>query len=556
MIETMFLHRRHARRYRSIVRVLLSHGLGGIIAPFDPRGKEDARQDQEEPDQRVSRRRAVHLRSAFEELGPTFVKLGQILSTRADLLPPVYIRELEKLQDSVAAADSGAIIEVIEQELGDDIEHLFASFDATPLAAASIGQVHGATLHDGREVVVKVQRPGVDRVIRQDLYILADVARFAENRSVMLREQGLSDLVREFSWTIRTELDYQQEARNIERFGQAFAQSSSIRIPALIRDYTTSRVLVLERVDGIPIDDVERLREVDCNTVRLVESAITMLAEGVLEIGIFHADPHPGNFVVDATGALVVYDFGMVGTVDERLREQLLLLALACVERDAARVVDGIAQMGAFPAGWDRQALERDTARLLGQYVGVPLEALPLPMIVGDVMDMVRRHHLRLPGELALLAKTMTMAESLARTLDPNLNVIELVEPTIRRAMKRFYSAEFWFEKLRLRPLEVALLASALPGHIQRILMRIDRNDLSFQIRYAQLPETMHQLNGMVNRLALAVMSAAGMIGLAMLYLAVHPSFSSWHGWFFGIAFAAIAAMCIRVLIRIRGSGS
>jgi len=134
--------------------------------------------------------------------------------------------------------------------------------------------------------------------------------------------------------------------------------------------------------------------------------------------------------------------------------------------------------------------------------------------------------------------------------------VIELVEPTIRRAMKRFYSAEFWFEKLRLRPLEVALLASALPGHIQRILMRIDRNDLSFQIRYAQLPETMHQLNGMVNRLALAVMSAAGMIGLAMLYLAVHPSFSSWHGWFFGIAFAAIAAMCIRVLIRIRGSGS
>jgi ubiquinone biosynthesis protein len=555
MIETMFLHRRHARRYRQIVRVLLAHGLGGIIAPFDPRGKQDAEQEHEESADRVARRRAVHLRRAFEELGPTFVKLGQILSTRADLLPLVYIEELEKLQDAVAPDDAGGIQNIVERELGDDIETLFASFELEPLAAASIGQVHAATLHDGRQVVVKVQRPNVDRIILQDLFILADVARIAEQRSAMLRGQDISGLIREFSWTIRTELDYGQEARNIERFGRAFSKNTAIRIPAVIRELTTSRVLVMERVDGIPIDDVKALVAAGHDTVRLVEAAIQMLAEGILDIGLFHADPHPGNFVVDAQGALVVYDFGIVGSIDDRLRERLLLLALACAERDATRVVDEIAQLGVVPPGWERKGMERDISHLLAQYVGAPLESLPLQMIVTDVMDMMRRHRLRLPSELALLAKTATMAESLARTLDPDLNVIELVDPTIRRAMKRFYSADFWKDKLRLRPLEVALLAVALPGHIQRILTRIDRNDLSFQVRYEQLPETIRGLNSMVNRLALAILCAAGMIGLAMLYLAVHPTLATWHGWVFGAALVAITGMTLWVLIRIRGSG-
>ncbi|HWV25478.1 MAG TPA: AarF/UbiB family protein, partial [Thermomicrobiales bacterium] len=268
-----------------------------------------------------------------------------------------------------------------------------------------------------------------------------------------------------------------------------------------------------------------------------------------------HADPHPGNFLVDENGALAVFDFGMVGTVDEHLREQLLLLALGAAERDSARVTDQIAQLGVVPAGWDRRAMERDVAHLLAQYVGVPLNTLPLPMIIGDVMAMMRRHRMHLPGELALLAKTATMAESLARTLDPNINVIELVDPVVRQAMRRFYTYDFWKEKLKLRPLETALLVAALPGHIQRILTRIDRNELMFQMRYEQLPETIQGLNGMVNRLALAILSAAGMIGLAMLYLAVHPTFGSWHGWVFGIAFVAIAGMTLSVLIRIRGSG-
>ena len=555
MFETLVLHRRHAARYRQIVRVLVAHGLGGLVAPFDPRGRRAIESLDGEESGRVALARARHLRLALQELGPAFIKLGQLLSTRADILPPVYIRELGKLQDHVDASPVGLIHAAIERELGAPVEQLFREFDDVPLATASIGQVHRATLPDGREVVVKVQRPGVDRQVQEDLAILADVARIAENRSRMLRENDLSGLVREFSWAIRAELDYLREARNADRFARAFAGTPAVRIPAVCWERTRPRVLTMEYATGIRIDDVAALQEAGHDVRRIVATFINLLAAGIVDIGLFHADPHPGNFVVDHTGALVVYDFGLVGSIDEATRERLLLLLLAAAEKDAGRLVDGIAQLGVTLSGWDRRAMERDVAHLVAHYVDVPLAELPLPVIVGDAMAMIRRHRLRLPPELALLLKTASQAEALGRRLDPGLNAIELVEPTMRAAVRRFYSPAFWRQRLRMRPLEVAMLGDALPGHLQRILSRIDRNDLSFHVHYDELPETLRGLNAMINRLAVAIISAAGLIGVAILYLAVQPVSGGWQAAGFALAFTLLGIMATLVLFSVWRSG-
>jgi len=555
MIETVVLHRRHRGRYQHIVRVLLAHGLGGFIAPFDPRGRRSAQRQAGEDIPRSSRIRAAHLRRAFEELGPTFVKLGQILSTRVDILPPVYIEELEKLQDNVMPSDSDAIIAIVEEQLGGRIDDHFATFERDPIASASIGQVHAATLHDGRSVVVKVQRPQVREIIQQDLSILADVARFAEGRSAFLRRNHVSDLVREFSWTLRAELDYHNEARNMQRFRRAFGASEGIRIPRVVDELTTSRVLTMERVDGIPLDDIPAIREAGHDPTALVDGVILMLARGILDIGLFHADPHPGNFAVDERGSLIVYDFGMVGSMDERLRERLLLLIVAVTDRDSQRVVDEIARLGVVEAGWDRKAMERDVSHLIGQYVGVSLSQLPISMVIDDVMGMMRRYQLRLPPELSLLAKTATMAESLARSLDPDINVFETVGPIIRESMRQFYSPAYWKERLKYRPLEVALLGAALPGHIQRILTRIDANDLAFHVEVDELQTTMRTLERLVNRISLAVITAAGYVALALVYLGLRPALGSWQGVVMVLAVIPLVVFTITVVLGIRRNG-
>jgi ubiquinone biosynthesis protein len=555
MIETVVLHRRHRGRYQHIVRVLLSHGLGGLIEPFDPRGRR--RQQDQNPiqNERSSRIRAVHLRRAFEELGPTFVKLGQILSTRVDLLPPVYIEELEKLQDDVPPADADAIAALVERELNAPIGELFATFERDPIASASIGQVHAATLLDGRSVVVKVQRPGVQRIIHQDLSILADVARIGENRSDMLRRQRVSEVVHEFSWTLRTELDYLHEARTMERFARAFADAPSLQIPAVLSQMSTSRVLTMERVDGLPIDNVAAIEAAGHDPTQLVNGVILMLARGILDIGLFHADPHPGNFSVDADGALVVYDFGMVGSIDDRLREKLLLLIVAVADRDAQRIVDEVAQLGVVESGWDRKAMERDVAHLVAQYVGVPLSQLPLVMIINDVMNMLRRYELRLPPELSLLAKTATMAESLARSLDPEMNVFDVVRPIIKRSMDQFYSLDYWKNRLKYRPLEIALLGASLPGYLQRIFTRIDANDLAFHVEVNDLDRTMGTLERLVNRLSLAILAAAGFIAVGMVYVALQPALISWQGAVMIALMIPLLFFTFTVVLGIRRSG-
>jgi ubiquinone biosynthesis protein len=560
-MDSLITQRRHARRYREIVRVLASHGLSGLTSSFDIRAR--IRRAivgglAAEADETVIRGRsirALHVRRALEDLGPTFIKLGQILSTRPDLLPDVYISELKRLQDNVPPASWEAIRLLIEVELGDCIESLFASIDPEPLAAASIGQVHAGVLHDGRQVVIKVQRPGIQPIIEEDLSILSDIVRVASNRVGMVQRADAVGFVAEFSWTLRAELDFVREGRNADVLHRGLAKLSGIRVPDVIWERSSPRVLTLERLDGVRIDHVDELRAAGHDPGQFVYRIVNSLAAQIFRLGVYHADPHPGNFVVCEDGSIALLDFGQVGTIDDRLRERLLMLALACAERDPARIVDEMSMLGAVPAGWDRRAMERDIGHLIARYVGVPLRQIPIIDAIDDVMLMIRKHGLRLPAELALMAKTLSMTEALARQLDPDVNVIDIVEPTIRQSVRHLYSPSFWADRLKARPLEVMMLGAAFPGHIQRLLSRIDRNDLTFHIHYDELPETIRAMNSMVNRLAIAIVTAAAGLTWAILFLALQPSWTSLEGALFVLGFIMLVMLGMNLIARIWRNG-
>lgn len=559
MIETVITQRRHAARYRQIVRVLLSHGLGGLLAPLRAgswlSGDDVGPTDLVDDSHPKTRRRARHLRQALEELGPTFIKLGQILSTRSDILPEPYIRELGRLQNNVGHQPFADVRERVEEELGEPLETLFASFDEEPIAAASIGQVHGATLHDGSQVVVKVQRRDVEHLVSRDLSILTDMSRVAEGRSGAMRRIGVIRLVSEFGWTIRAELDYRKEGRSADRLRAALREVPGIRIPHVYWQRTTTRVLTMERVEGIRIDHVDELRAAGFHVPSLVERIVESLVVEILDAGFFHADPHPGNMVVCPDGAVGIYDFGLIGMLDDRLRERLLMLVLAAMNRDAGRVADELVQLGVVASDLDRTALERDVSHLMTEYLGTPLESLPIAVIISDGMAMLRAHQLRMPPELAMLAKTASMMESLARKLDPTINVIEVVQPTVRRSVRRLYSVSYLKEQMRAQPLELLLLGASLPSRLQRFFTRLDRNELAFKVKYDDLPTVLHALDAMVNRLALVIITASGFVGGTVLYQAVQPELFGFPGVLFLLGFAMLLWTAGLVLWRIWRSG-
>jgi len=557
MLPRLIRQRAYAGRYREITAVMVEHGLGGLLTPLGLRLRRrgvaiDPDSHTGDPqEQTTASGRALHLRLALEQLGPTSIKLGQILSTRADIVPPEYVAELVQLQDRDPAAPFEEIRALIERELDGPLASRFEEFEPEPLAAASIGQVHAAKLNDGREVVVKAQRPEVQSLIEEDLAILADLAATVSRRVALARRLDLEGLVAEFAWTLRGELDFVREGRNAERFGRMFSSNTQVVIPSIHWSHTTGRVLTMERLYGCRINDVAGLDATGLSRGEVARRAAQILLKEVFEEGFFHADPHPGNFLVTASGQIAALDFGMVGALNERLREQLLFTLFAVTEQDTRRIVDDLVLLGVVNVNVDRPALERDVDHLLAQYYGRKLEDVQIGRVIGDVMALVRRHQIRLPSELALLCKTIVMSEAIGRQLDPSFQVTAVAEPFVRTAMRRYYRPEFWRSRLRLKPLEAMLFASSLPGQTQRILTRIERNQLTFHMHYDELEQTIRALNGMVNRLALSVLAAAMGIGLVVLYGASDSPVRSWLGVLFAMGFAVTTLIAAALLIAI-----
>ena len=426
--------KQYRRRRREILSAVSRHGLGvlvgprgfGRLVPFHWGLLGHQRRA-------VPYTRAEHVRLAVEDLGPTFIKIGQIASTRGDLLPPDYLRELARLQDAAPPESLDVIRETIEAEFGRPPEMIFEHFEAAPLAAASIGQAHAATLPDGTEVVVKIRRSGVAAQVERDLEILGQLAETAARRWDPDGQYDIPSLAVEFCQTLRHELDYCREAQNAERFAENFAADVSTIIPRVYPEFSTSRVLTLQRMRGMNVDDLAALEAAGIDRSDLSKRAAELTLTMVFEHGFFHADPHPGNLFVQADSSIALIDFGMVGVVDLATRRALAAALLATTTGDTEQLIDAFASLGVTSRNFEREQLATDLEALMGDYLARPLNEIAVGSLLHDHLTIMRRHGLRLPPTLALLAKTIAMSESIAARLDPSFQMLAVLAPYAQR---------------------------------------------------------------------------------------------------------------------------
>jgi ubiquinone biosynthesis protein len=519
----------HLERSRHIAQVLARHGLGYLVSVLGlervlPFVRTLGHVDRADPPSRPE-----HVRLALEEMGTTFIKLGQVLSTRADLLPPDYQAELAKLLDAASPVPSDEIKQRIEEELGQSVESLFSYWDCEPLATASIGQAHAARLKDGTEVVVKVRRPGVVEQVEEDLDILQHLAAAAARRWNSVQHYDVVGLAQEFAQTLRAELDYIREGHNAERFAENFSGDSTVHIPRIYWEATTPRVLTLERIRGVKINDLSVFGDKEVDRKGFAHHATGVLLKMIFEDGFFHADPHPGNFFMEADGGIGLIDFGMVGTVDERTQEQLAGLLLAITTQDSERLVDALLELGVTRQRVDRELLGRDLDHLMSRYYGKALGEICIGPLLEDAFAVVRRHHMHLPPNLALLLKTLVMSESVGARLDPDFHLTTALAPYAERMLLRQYSPRLWAKKLGQASLDIARLGVEAPQQLRRIIGELERGEVQIGVRPEHFEPIVGRLEQLANRIVLGVIAGAFTNGLAILMLVYRPP--GWERW-------------------------
>lgn len=541
--------RKYRQRLRQILTTLARHGLGwlvlelglGRLLPFRRLRRKGRPASGPE-----------HFRAALEDLGATFIKMGQVLSTRPDILPPDYINEFSKLQDAAPPVAFGEVAAVVEYELGAHPDDLFARFDREPVASASIGQVHAAELTDGTQVVVKVQRPGALDVSERDLDILRDISRQAAQRTQWGQMYDVEGWFREFAFTLRNEFDYAVEAANAEHFAREFSGDDVLYVPRVYRAYSSDRVLTLERIEGIKISNVQALEASGIDRKHLARESARILMTMVFEHGFFHADPHAGNFFVMTDERIGLMDYGMVGFLDAYHRDTLLRIMVALTTQDADRLVDELLVLGVARENVQRYTLRQDVQHLMRRYAHKPLKDIEATSAFQDLMNVARRHHLQMPAELVLTAKVMGMAEGIAVQLDPQFDVLSYAEPYVKRFWMHAFSPSRRADQAKETMLDLLDLTSALPRNLRRILRQSEQGSLQLNVQTDHAPEALRQIHRAANRVAFSVLTAALIIGSGLLMLVYNPAGAQ---WFFLVTFVVATLLGMGLLWSVWRSG-
>ncbi len=519
LIETLGAAR-DMGRLNAILGVLIRHGFGDSVRRLGMTDALDRAGHALRWDHAADLARLeppVQLRLALEELGPTFVKLGQILAGRADLFGPDYIAEFEKLHSSVPPVPIDQLRPQLREDLGGEPEEVFAWFDPEPLAAASIAQVHRARLKDAAEVVVKIRRPGITDTIEADLRLLGRIAAVAEAEMPNLRPYRPRQLVRELARSLRRELDLANECRNAERIAANLQTLPFIVVPRVHWAHTTERVNVQDFVGGIPGHELARLDAEGLDRKVLAQHGSRAVLKMIIEDGLFHADPHPGNVFYLAGNRIAFIDFGMVGRLSERRREELLQLLLGLVERHPQTVADVLLDWAGDDHSVNLSQLESEIEAFVDQYHGVPLAQLSLGDMLVDVTNILREHHLGLPSDMALLIKAFITLEGMGRGLDPDFHMTAEALPMLRQVIRARYTPKVVANRAWQTLRRTLAVAEQLPHDVSRLLRNARRGRVHVGIELHHLRRVGNQIDHAANRLAMALIIAALIVGSSIV---------------------------------------
>lgn len=520
---------KHLRRYKQVLQVLMKHGLDDMLDHSSlrrilPRFLLHRRIKGQIS--KVSYTRYERIRMALEELGPTYIKFGQILSNRPDILPDELILELKKLQDAVPGFSFEAVKEIIEKDLNGNLETLFKSFNQTPIASASIAQVHKAILHSGEQVVIKVQRPDIEAIIEEDLRILADLSEIAEHNFPQIARFEPIELVKSLNKSMNRELNFLLEAYNINHFQHLFKQDTKVYVPKVYSKYSTRRVICMEFIEGIKVDQVDKLQQQHVNLNALAEQGLYIYFQQIFRFGFFHADPHPGNVLVMADGRLCLIDFGMVGVLNHKDKEAFKDLIIAIAKGDLRILVDAIEKLTKGKRVSGKEELEYDLSILIEEFPPETIDERNMGEIVDRLQKIIYKHKLSFSNDFFLLLRTLVILDGISRVLDPHFNTLERIRKHSMRLFEEGLEPKNLLKSALHEILDIWDFVRVLPKDLRSILNRLKEGKV--RVEFLGLNQLIHGLDVVSSRLSAAIILASMILGSSMVVLSHIPPL--WHG--------------------------